>query len=82
VLRRGIKDLKDDTESFYTLVSDLQDEEAELTPTERHYKGCTHYNLSGVRRGSKSSRAIRCSGQVLGYEGGYADVRGDSERFL
>ncbi|KAK2381848.1 hypothetical protein QL285_069427 [Trifolium repens] len=34
VLRRGINDLIDDTESFCTLVSDLQDEEAELTPSE------------------------------------------------
>jgi cell division septum initiation protein DivIVA len=37
VLRRGINDLIDDTESFYTLVSDLQDEVAELTPSERRF---------------------------------------------
>jgi hypothetical protein len=37
VFRRGINDLIDDTESFYTLVSDLQDEVAELTPSERRF---------------------------------------------
>jgi hypothetical protein len=37
VLRRGINDLIDDTESFCTLVSDLQDEAAELTPSERRF---------------------------------------------
>jgi FtsZ-binding cell division protein ZapB len=37
VLRRGINDLTDDTKSFYTLVSDLQDEAAELTPSERRF---------------------------------------------
>jgi hypothetical protein len=34
VLRRGINDLIDDTESFCTLVSDLLAEEIELTPSE------------------------------------------------
>jgi hypothetical protein len=33
VLRRGINDLIDDTESFCTLVSDLLAEEIELTPS-------------------------------------------------
>jgi myosin heavy subunit len=37
VLRRGVDDLIDDTESFCTLVSDLQGEEAELTPSERRF---------------------------------------------
>ncbi|KAK2435594.1 hypothetical protein QL285_020641 [Trifolium repens] len=37
VLRRGINDLIDDTESFCTLVSDLQDEAVELTPSERRF---------------------------------------------
>jgi hypothetical protein len=37
VLRRGINDLIDDTERFYTLVSDLQDEVVELTPSERRF---------------------------------------------
>jgi small-conductance mechanosensitive channel len=35
VLRRGVNDLIDDTESFCILVSDLQEEEAELTSSER-----------------------------------------------
>jgi hypothetical protein len=37
VLRRGVGDLIDDTEGFCTLVSDLQDEASELTPTERRF---------------------------------------------
>jgi small-conductance mechanosensitive channel len=37
VLRRGINDLIEDTESFCVLVNDLQDEEAELTPSERQF---------------------------------------------
>ncbi|KAK2423305.1 hypothetical protein QL285_033768 [Trifolium repens] len=37
VLRRGINDLIDNTESFYTLVSDLQDEAAELTPSKHRF---------------------------------------------
>jgi small-conductance mechanosensitive channel len=37
VLRRGVNDLIRDTESFSTLVTDLQDEEAELTPYERQF---------------------------------------------
>jgi hypothetical protein len=39
VLRRGVNDLIDDTESFCVLVSDLQDEEAELTSSERRFLG-------------------------------------------
>jgi chromosome segregation ATPase len=37
VLRRGVDELIDDTENFCTLVSDLQGEEAELTPSERRF---------------------------------------------
>jgi small-conductance mechanosensitive channel len=37
VLRRGVNDLIEDTESFCILVNDLQDEEAELTPSERQF---------------------------------------------
>jgi small-conductance mechanosensitive channel len=37
VLRRGVNDLIDDTESFCILVSDLQEEEAELTSSERRF---------------------------------------------
>ncbi|KAK2427742.1 hypothetical protein QL285_026303 [Trifolium repens] len=39
VLRRGVNDLIDDTKSFCVLVSDLQDEEAELTSSERRFLG-------------------------------------------
>jgi hypothetical protein len=37
VLRSGINDLIDDTKGFCVLVNGLQDEEAELTPSERHF---------------------------------------------
>ncbi|KAK2423729.1 hypothetical protein QL285_034162 [Trifolium repens] len=37
VLHRGVNDLIDDTEPFCVLVNDLQDEEAELTPSERRF---------------------------------------------
>ncbi|WJX68106.1 hypothetical protein P8452_52508 [Trifolium repens] len=37
VLRRGVNDLIEDTEPFCILVNDLQDEEAELTPSERRF---------------------------------------------
>jgi hypothetical protein len=37
VLRRGVSDIIDDTEGFCTLVSDLQGEEAGLTPSEHRF---------------------------------------------
>jgi small-conductance mechanosensitive channel len=37
MLRRGVNDLIEDTEPFCILVNDLQDEEAELTPSERQF---------------------------------------------